>query len=190
MRSTSRPHQRYDRRAHSPCGHAPSMRGTRSAAPPVRHSCLGVPVTDLSWGSFAPNLSLTSLSFSSTSRSIFAFSYINVRCPPILSMDPVPVPAVGAPSLRCLQGRVRCCLYYGLVMPSGLHRTYGAHHLHLSPPPATGGCLFCAARGSRASFLEQTRGAIGSCRRVCRDAGHIHLLLTDRSRDSSTVMQC
>jgi Transposase IS200 like len=32
------------------------------------------------------------------------------------------------------------------IMPSGLHRTYGAHHLHFITCSATGDCLFWATR--------------------------------------------
>ena len=50
--------------------------------------------------------------------------------PPFESVLPSRSGTVGAPSLRSLQGRERCGRYDSLVMPSGLHRTYGAHHLH------------------------------------------------------------
>src|SRR5271168_5309968 len=36
----------------------------------------------------------------------------------------------GAPSLRSLQGRATMLSVPWFVVPSGLHRTYGAHHLH------------------------------------------------------------
>jgi hypothetical protein len=44
---------------------------------------------------------------------------------------------VGAPSLRFLQGRVRCRRYYGLVMSSGLHRSYPAAPSALYPSTFT-----------------------------------------------------
>ena len=66
----------------------------------------------------------------------------------------------GAPLLRSLQGRVRCSLQHGFVMPSGLHRTYGTHHLHF----ITGSCYrrlpllsSARARDRFLSILEQTR---------------------------------
>ena len=37
---------------------------------------------------------------------------------------------LGAPSLRFLQGRERCCRYYRVVMSPRLQRFYGAHPLH------------------------------------------------------------
>jgi putative transposase len=100
---------------------------------------------------------------------------------------------VGAPSLRFLQGRVRCCPYHELV-PSGLHRTYGVHHLHF----ITCSCyrrspLFGSAR-SRDRFLailEQTRQryrfvVVGYV--VMPE--HIHLLVTEPEIGTpSTVMQ-
>ncbi len=100
----------------------------------------------------------------------------------------------GAPLLRFLQGRVRCCRYYWVGMPSGLHRTYGAHHLHF----ITCSCyrrlplLSAPARRDRLlSILEQTREryrfvVVGYV--VMPE--HIHLLLTEPEIGTpSTVMQ-
>jgi putative transposase len=100
----------------------------------------------------------------------------------------------GAPLLRFLQGRVRCCQYHGFVMPSGLHRTYGAHHLHF----ITCSCnerrplLDCPpARDLFLTVLEQTRQryrfvVVGYV--VMPE--HVHLLITEPEVGSpSTVMQ-
>src|SRR5579863_3425450 len=108
----------------------------------------------------------------------------------------------GAPSLRFLQepalslpkGRVRCCRYHSLVMPAGLHRTFGAHHLHF----ITCSCwrrlpFFCTARARDRflSILEQTRQryrfvVVGYV--VMPE--HVHLLVTEPEVGTpSTVMQ-
>ena len=101
---------------------------------------------------------------------------------------------VGAPSLRFLQGRVRCCLYHGLVMPSGLHRTYGAHHLHFITWSCYRRLPFLELRAARDRFLsilEQTRQryrfvVVGYV--VMPE--HIHLLSPNpRSELLPTVMQ-
>ena len=102
--------------------------------------------------------------------------------------------AVGAPSLRFLQGRVRCCRYHKLFMPSGLHRSYGAHHLHF----ITCSCYrrlpllnSARARDRFLSVLEQTRQryrfvVVGYV--VMPE--HVHLLLSEPEvGDPSTVMQ-
>jgi REP element-mobilizing transposase RayT len=83
---------------------------------------------------------------------------------------------------------------WGFVMPSGLHRTYGAHHLHF----ITCSCyqrlpLLASARGRDCflSILEQTRQryrfvVVGYV--VMPE--HIHLLLTEPEIGTpSTVMQ-
>src|SRR5262249_46852740 len=109
---------------------------------------------------------------------------------------------VGAPSLRFWQepalslskGRARCCRYHDPFMPSGLHRTYGAHHLHF----ITCSCyrrlpLLHAAR-SRDQFLI----ILGQARRLYRFVvvgyvvmpEHVHLLITEPEAGTpSTVMQ-
>ncbi len=90
---------------------------------------------------------------------------------------------VGAPLLRSLQGRVRCCRYHELFMPSGLHRTYGTHHLHF----ITGSCYrrlpFLNSPRARDRFLailDQTRQrysfvVVGYV--VMPE--HVHLLITE-----------
>ena len=62
--------------------------------------------------------------------------------------------------LRFSQGRARCCQYHELFMSSGLHRTYGSHHLHF----ITCSCYHrfpflgsARARDRFVSILEQTR---------------------------------
>jgi putative transposase len=93
-----------------------------------------------------------------------------------------------------LQGRVRCRRYHDLVMPAGLHRTYGAHYL----PFITNSCyprlpLLASARAPDGllSVLEQTRRkyrfvVVGYV--VLPE--HIHLLITEPEVGSpSTVMQ-
>ena len=60
----------------------------------------------------------------------------------------------GAPSLRSLQGRVAITPVLWAIMPSGLHRTYGAHHLHLSPAPAIADYRFCAPCAGATDFLR------------------------------------
>src|SRR5580692_2256539 len=101
---------------------------------------------------------------------------------------------LGAPSLRSLQGRVRCCLYHRFVMPSGLHRTYGAHHLHFITSSCYRRLPFLSSVRSRNQFLsilEQTRQryrfvVVGYV--VMPE--HIHLLLTEPEVGTpSTVMQ-
>src|SRR3954465_12175369 len=51
----------------------------------------------------------------------------------------------GAPSLRCLQGRVAMLPVLFGVMSSGLHGSYGAHHLHFIPCSCYDDSLFYAA---------------------------------------------
>ena len=97
------------------------------------------------------------------------------------------------PCALCKGGR-QWRLYYGCVMPAGLHRTYGAHHLHF----ITCSCyrrlpfLRAACRRDRLlSILEQTRQryrfvVVGYV--VMPE--HIHLLITEPEiGNPSTVMQ-
>jgi putative transposase len=101
---------------------------------------------------------------------------------------------VGAPSLRFLQGRVRAADIMCFIMPSGLHRTYGAHHLHFITCSCYRRLPFLSNARSRDTFLnilEQTR------QRYCFVVvgyvvmpEHIHLLLTEPELGTpSTVMQ-
>jgi len=101
---------------------------------------------------------------------------------------------LGAPFLRFLQGRVRCCSYHGLAMPIGLHRTYGAHHLHFITCSCYRRLPFLDTAHSRDRFLsilEQTRQqyrfvVVGYV--VMPE--HIHLLLSEPEVGTpSTVMQ-
>ena len=101
---------------------------------------------------------------------------------------------VGAPSLRFLQGRVRCCRYHGLSMTSGLHRTYGAHHLHFITCSCNRRLPFLRSARARDQFLvilEQTRRryrfvVVGYV--VMPE--HVHVLITEPEVGSpSTVMQ-
>jgi REP element-mobilizing transposase RayT len=101
---------------------------------------------------------------------------------------------LGAPSLRFWQGRVRCCRYHGFVMPSGLHRTYGAHRLHFITCSCYRRLPLLGTARRRDIFLtilEQTREryrfvVVGYV--VMPE--HIHLLLTEPEVGSaSTVMQ-
>jgi putative transposase len=82
----------------------------------------------------------------------------------------------------------------GFVMPSGLHRTYGAHHLHFITTSCYRRLPFLRAALSRDTFLailEQTREryrfvVVGYV--VMPE--HIHLLLTEPEVGTlSTVMQ-
>jgi REP element-mobilizing transposase RayT len=82
----------------------------------------------------------------------------------------------------------------GFVMPSGLHRTYGAHHLHFITSSCYRRLPFLRTARSRDTFLailEQTREryrfvVVGYV--VMPE--HIHLLLTEPEVGSlSTVMQ-
>jgi len=81
-----------------------------------------------------------------------------------------------------------------LVMPSALHRTYGAHHLHFITCSCYRRLPFLGSAGGRDRFLsilEQTRQryrfvVVGYV--VMPE--HIHLLLTEPERGTpSTVMQ-
>jgi Transposase IS200 like len=100
---------------------------------------------------------------------------------------------VGAPSLRFLQGRVRAADIMCFIMPSGLHRTYGAHHLHFITCSCYRRLPFLSNARSRDTFLnilEQTRQryrfvVVGYV--VMPE--HIHLLLTEPEVGTpSTVM--
>ena len=85
--------------------------------------------------------------------------------------------------LRFVQGRVRCRRYHGFVMPSGLHRTYGAHHLHFITCSCYRRLPFLNSTRSRDRFLailEQARERyhfviVGYV--VMPE--HIHLLVTE-----------
>lgn len=102
---------------------------------------------------------------------------------------------LGAPSLRSLQGRVRCCRYYGVCyaqrLASQLRRPSPRT---LSLVRATGDCLCLVRAQSRNQFLsilDQTRlrhrfVVVGYV--VMPE--HIHLLLTEPEVGTpSTVMQ-
>jgi hypothetical protein len=72
---------------------------------------------------------------------------------------PVPEHWVPRPCVLC-KGGYRCCRYHGLVMPSGLHRTYGAHHLHFITCSCYRRLPFLSSARARDRFLailEQTR---------------------------------
>jgi putative transposase len=82
----------------------------------------------------------------------------------------------------------------GFVMPSGLHRSYGAHHLHFITCSCYRRLPFLRAARSRDCFLsilEQTREryrfvVVGYV--VMPE--HVHLLITEPERGTpSTVMQ-
>ena len=106
---------------------------------------------------------------------------------------PVPEPWVPRPCVLCKGGRRRC-LYYLSIVPRGLHRTYGAHHLHF----ITCSCYrrlpllhTARSRDRLLAILEQTREryrfvVVGYV--VMPE--HIHLLLTEPEMGTpSTVMQ-
>jgi REP element-mobilizing transposase RayT len=97
----------------------------------------------------------------------------------------------GAPSLRFLQGRVRCCRYHELLCPHACIALTARITCTLSRVPVTGGCHFSTPRDRFLSILEQTRQryrfvVVGYV--VMPE--HIHLLLTEPETGSpSTVMQ-
>src|SRR5271163_4056226 len=100
----------------------------------------------------------------------------------------------GAPSLRSLQGRATMLSVLWFVVPSGLHRTYGAHHLHFITCSCYRRLPFLSTARSRDRFLsilEQTREryrfvVLGYV--VMPE--HIHLLITEPEIGTpSTVMQ-
>src|SRR5271163_1788694 len=100
----------------------------------------------------------------------------------------------GAPSLRSLQGRATMLSVLWFVVPSGLHRTYRAHHLHFITCSCYRRLPFLSSARSRDRFLsilEQTRQryrfvVVGYV--VMPE--HIHLLLTEPEVGTpSTVMQ-
>jgi putative transposase len=68
-------------------------------------------------------------------------------------------------------------------MPSGLHRTYGAHHLHFITCSCYRRLAFLRARGSRDCFLailEKTRQHYGFVVvGYVVMPGHFHLLITE-----------
>jgi len=101
---------------------------------------------------------------------------------------------LGAPSLRFLQGRVPPTPVRYVFMPAGLHRSYGAHHLHF----ITCSCYrripklrTARSRDRFVSILEQTRQryrfvVVGYV--VMPE--HFHLLVTEPEIGTpSTVMQ-
>jgi putative transposase len=102
---------------------------------------------------------------------------------------------VGAPSLRFFAragGDAACTIF--LVMPRGLHRTYGAHHLHFITCSCYQRLPFLRTPRSRDRFLsilEQTRERYRFV--VVGDVvmpEHIHLLMTEPEVGTpSTVMQ-
>src|SRR5271163_1769774 len=100
----------------------------------------------------------------------------------------------GAPSLRSLQGRATMLSVLWFVVPSGLHRTYRAHHLHFITCSCYRRLPFLSSARSRDRFLsilEQTRQryrfvVVGYV--VMPE--HIHLLLSEPEVGTpSTVMQ-
>ena len=107
----------------------------------------------------------------------------------------VPVPELWVPrSCVLCKGGYDAAGTMGLVMPSGLHRTYGAHHLHFITCSCYRRLPFLSAARSRdrlLSILEQTRQryrfvVVGYV--VMPE--HIHLLLTEPEVGTpSTVMQ-
>ena len=78
----------------------------------------------------------------------------------------VPVPELWVPRFCVLcKGGYDAAGTMGLVMPSGLHRTYGAHHLHFITCSCYRRLPFLSTARSRDRFLsilEQTASATGS----------------------------
>ena len=78
---------------------------------------------------------------------------------------------VGALLLRSVQGGCDAAGTMGVVMPSGLHRTYGAHHLHFITCSCYRRLPFMSTARSRDLFLstlEQMRAlSVRGCG-VCR----------------------
>ena len=78
-------------------------------------------------------------------------------------------------------------------MPSGLHGVYGAHHLHLFASSCYRRLPFLVRRGAGNQFLsisEQIANVTASSSSECRNAGTLHLLLTEPELGiPSTVMQ-
>ncbi len=110
-------------------------------------------------------------------------------------MFSVPVPELWVPrSCVLCKGGYDAAGTMGFVMPSGLHRTYGAHHLHFITCSCYRRLPFLSTARSRdlfLSILEQTRQryrfvVVGYV--VMPE--HIHLLLTEPEVGTpSTVMQ-
>ena len=111
------------------------------------------------------------------------------------SMFSFPVTKLWVPRscVSCKGGYDAACTI-GIVMPSGLHRTYGAHHLHFVTCSCYGRLPFLGTARSRDAFvkmLEQTREryrfvVVGYV--VMPE--HIHLLLTEPEVGTpSTVLQ-
>ena len=134
---------------------------------------------------------------------MFSFPFLNCGCPVLalfgrvarLSVFFLPDPEqwVPRPRVLCKGGYDAACTM-GFVMPSGLHRTYGAHHLHFITSSCYPRLPFLGSARSRDAFLmilEQTRQryrfvVVGYV--VMPE--HIHLLLTEPEVGTpSTVMQ-
>ena len=110
---------------------------------------------------------------------------------------------MGAPSLRFVQepalslskGRARCRRYHKVfVMPSGLHRIYGAHHLHFITCSCYRRLPFLDSPRSRDCFLSILEQARERHRYIVVGyvvmPEHIHLLITEPEVGTpSTVMQ-
>src|SRR5277367_2644683 len=106
---------------------------------------------------------------------------------------PIPELWVPRPCVVCKGGYDAACTIW-FVMPSGLHRTYGAHHLHFITCSCYRRLPFLGSARTRDQFLsilEQTREryrfvVVGYV--VMPE--HIHLLLTEPEVGTvSTVMQ-
>src|ERR1700693_5131391 len=118
---------------------------------------------------------------------LFPFPFWNSGCP-------VPSTPLRAGSCVLCKGGYDAAGTMGFAMPCGLHRTYGAHHLHFITCSCYRRLPFLHAARSRHRFLsilEQTRQryrfvVVGYV--VMPE--HIHLLLTEPEVGSpSTVMQ-
>jgi hypothetical protein len=112
---------------------------------------------------------------------------------PFVFSLPVPEKRVPRPCAFCKGGYDAACTI-GFVVPSGLHRTYGAHHLHFITSSCYRRLPFLRTARCRDTFLtilEQTRPryrfvVVGYV--VMPE--HIHLLLTEPEVGSlSTAMQ-
>jgi putative transposase len=100
---------------------------------------------------------------------------------------------VGAPLLRILQGGHDAADIVGFVMPSGLHRTYGAHHLHFITCSCYRRLPFLNSVRSRDRFLcilEQVRVRYRFVIVGYVTPEHIQLLITEPEVGTpSKVMQ-
>ena len=118
---------------------------------------------------------------------LFSFPITNRGCP-ILAFFARACPE------RSRRGGLRCCWYAELVMPRGLRRYYGAHHLHFITCSCYRRLPLLRTARSRDRFLsvlEQTRQRY---RFVVVGYGvmpeHIHLLISEPEVGTpSTVMQ-